>query len=782
MSRTGDAQIPGHARGYDGFGGDVRRVMGDSRPWWPPTPTAPPGAPNVIVVLIDDMGFADIGPFGSEIDTPTLDRLAAGGMRLTNYHTAPVCSPARAALLTGLNPHRAGFSTVAGFDPGFPGTILELADDVLTVPEILQGAGYSTFALGKWHLTREGLTHDGASKKSWPTQRGFDRYYGCMEGFTPFMAPNRLVRDNSPVQVDRYPDDYYLTDDLTDEAIGMIRSLRAHDATRPFFMYFAHHAMHAPFAAKQADIAKYRGRYDRGWDAVREERFARQLAAGLFPPDTRLPGRNAEGPAHDVPAWEDIPAAEREKCARIMEVYAAMVDNLDQNLARLLAAVDDYGELDNTLVIVTSDNGGANDGGRLGTRNFFANFLFGLPVPPEWDRDPDLDLDLLGSAQTMPQYPRGWAMSSNTPFRLYKGSTFAGGVRTPFLAHWPAGLPRRPEDDGIRPQYAYVSDIASTVLEAVGVERPTHRHGHEAKSVDGVSFLPVLHDPEHPATHVQQYSEWNGHRGLYRDGWKLLTLHKPGTPFDDSEWQLFDVRTDPTETTNVAADHPGLVRELAAEWEREAWANTVFPLNEGKGHMQHVQRPSSDALAEAVTLFPGTPQLERGRSARLIQLHSFAIELRLDARPGDEGVLVAHGDQGGGYVVFVEDGQVHLHYNEYGKLHAVLGPVLQPGPQTVLLEATWRPAYKWSFELSSDGSAGTGRLEDVAMMLQLAPFTGIDVGTDRGGPVSWPMHEAHGAFPFSGELISVTYRPGESAEYDPEPHFRAYRDAAAAYD
>ena len=422
------------ARGYEGFGGTIGQTFSESEPWWPPQPRAADGAPNIIVVLVDDMGYSDIGAFGSEIRTPTLDLIAGRGVRLRNYHTAAVCSPARAALMTGLNPHRAGFAFVASNDFGFPGYSMEIAEDVLTLPEILREAGYATFAVGKWHLTRDGAMHDAAARRSWPTQCGFDRYYGCLEGLTNFFQPNRLTMDNSPIEVDQYPADYYLTDDLTDRAIGMLKSLRAHDSRKTFLLYFAHHAVHGPLGAKPADIARYRGRYDTGWDILRQERYRRQMEIGLFPAGTRLAPRNFE-PGLEVPAWSDLPADEQRLFARFQEVYAAMVDNIDQNLGRLLATVEAFGELDNTIVVFTSDNGGTAEGGPRGTRSYFSQFaqvVMQRRLPDAWPRDVARNPDLIGGPQAAVHYPRGWGMASNTPFRLYKGHTFAGGVRVSF--------------------------------------------------------------------------------------------------------------------------------------------------------------------------------------------------------------------------------------------------------------------------------------------------------------------------------------------------------------
>jgi arylsulfatase A-like enzyme len=762
------------ANSYDKFGGRVGRTYSESEAWWPPRRAAAPGAPNVIVVLLDDLGYSDFGPFGSEIETPTLNALAERGVRLTNYHTAPVCSPARAALMTGLNPHRAGFATVASQDIGFPGYAMEIAEDVLTLPEVLREAGYATFAVGKWHLTRDGAANDAAMHRSWPVQRGFDRYYGTMEGFNNFFQPNRIIVDNTPLEVDQYPPDYYLTDDLTDHAIGMIKSLRAHDNRKPFFLYFAHHAVHGPLGAKPADVAKYRGTYAAGWDALREARFARQLEAGLFPAGTRLAPRNWEA-GFEVPAWADLSESEREMFGRYQEVYAAMIDNVDQNLGRLLGTVEALGELDNTIVVVTSDNGGTAEGGPIGTRSYFGQFQRMVSRGP-WPRDVPRDPDLIGGPRVMVHYPRGWGMASNTPFRLYKGQTFAGGVRVPFIVSWPKGLEVR----GIRQQYAYVTDLHPTLLELAKVERPAERQGQTVRSIDGVSFETVLREASLPSPHVEQYAELGGNRGFYRNGWKLLTRHAPGTPYSDLEWQLFNVHTDPTELDNIADEYPEKVRELADAWEAAAWANTVFPLPDASG-LGGLRRPEEVELEQPLRLLPGTPTLERYRSGKLTALRSFEVAIDVTHAAADAGVLVAHGDQGGGYSVYVEDGHIHLAYNEYGDLKELDGGLLVSGRREVSLNAEALENFRWHLSLSVDG-VECGRLEHVAMLLGLAPFEGIDVGIDRRSPVHWEVYERHGAFPYSGVLHSVTYTPGPRAPYHPVQVAEATRESTRVYE
>lgn len=764
---TPDGQpLPPHARGYEGFGGTVGRTTTESTPHWPAEPTAPEGAPNIVVVLIDDMGFSDIGPFGSEIDTPNLDRLAASGVRLTNYHTTPVCSPARAALLTGVNPHRAGYGSVANSDPGYPGLRLELADDVLTLPEALRANGYATYAVGKWHLARDTNLAPGRTRDSWPLQRGFDRYYGSLEGLNSFRHPNQLTVDNGAADADEYPPGYYLTDDLTDRAVSMIKDLRAHDARKPFFLYFAHVAMHGPLQAKEEDIAKYRGRYAEGWDAAREHRFARQIEQKLFPEGTRQAPRNTE-PGYDVEPWDSLTDAERDRYARYMEVYAAMVDSVDQSVGRVLDTIEEFGELDNTIVVFTSDNGGTAEGGPEGTRSYVSRFVH-HPVPGDWEPDVDHDPALIGSERLGVHYPRGWGQTSNTPFRFYKGQTFAGGVRVPFVLSWPRGLPRAEGDDGVRRQYSYVTDLTPTLLDLAGLTAPAHRAGKPALERDGVSITPFLREEQAESPHTEQYAEFGGHRGYYRDGWKLLTLHRPGSPFDDAEWQLFNVEKDPTELEDVAAAHPDKVRELAEAWEHAAWHNTVFPLVERGFSGAPKRRPAEERLSDPVRILPGTPVLERYRSARLVQYRDFTVEVALDGHAtGEDGVLVAHGDPQGGYVLWVEDGRVRFGFNEFGRPRTVEGSPLPDDVRVVRLRAEARPDLRWDFtvevERAGGGAEVVAELPRRFQLVGMAPWTGISVGRDARGPVLWDLRDRHGTFPYTGRLRSVTYTPGTVA-------------------
>lgn len=722
------------------------------------------GAPNVILMLMDDMGYSDIAPFGAEIDTPNLSDLAEEGYSLTNYHTTPVCSPARASLLTGLNPHRAGYGSVVHIDPGYPGYMMQIGDDVPTIAESFRASGYSTFMVGKWHLTKEAHMNDAADKASWPLQRGFDRYFGSMDGFTTLYHPHRLVRDNSPAVIDEFPDDYFLTDTLTDEALGMIKSLRANDPSKPFFLYFAHQAVHGPIQAKPEDMEKYRGMYERGWDHIRSERFRRQIEQNLFPEGTTLAPRNSEA-GLDVEPWESLSEEKKQRFARYMEVYAAAIDNVDQNLGRLIDHLKRTGEYENTIIAFTSDNGGTGEGGADGTRSYFSQFVQAADLPERWQRDVPRDVEHIGGPRAHVHYPRGWAYASNTPFRFYKGHTFEGGIRAPLIVSWPAGLPRTGDDPGIRHQFTYVSDLGLTLLDLAEVPHLEQRHGNPAQETDGTPFSRALKDANSATVRREQYAEFFGNRAFFQDDWKIVTRHQFGAPYEDSEWELYHLGTDPAETNNLAEQHPDVVQRLADEWRRAAWRNTVYPLADDLSLMS--VRPSSELpLEDPVTLYPGTPTLERFRSAKLTALRSFSIEMSLEHSDGDAGVLVAHGDQGGGYVFYIEDGELRLSYNQYGRMHRTSAP-LAPGAHALTANFTAGPEYDWEILVSIDGTPAA-RLESVLQLIGMAPFTGISVGVDRGSPVDWDLYERYRSFPYSGRDLAVRYVPGPKAPYNTE--------------
>ncbi|MHA3724724.1 arylsulfatase [Leucobacter sp. HY1910] len=761
---TKAAKAPGGARGYEEFQGLAHEFTSQSTPWYPASHRAASTAPNIVVVLVDDLGFSDLGPYGSEIDTPNIDQIAGRGCVFTNYHTAPVCSPARAALLTGLNPHRVGFGAVAHVDPGYPGFNCQLPDAAPTLAESLRAGGYATFMVGKWHLTIESQMHDAGDRATWPLQRGFDRYYGSMDGFTSLHHPHRLVRDNAVVARTEFEDGYFLTDDLTNEAIGMVDDLRANDRSKPFFLYFAHTAVHGPVQAKAETIARFRGRYEAGWNALRDARFARQKATGIVPDHAVLPTGDAADDAL-VPEWSALSDAERELFTRHMEVYAASVHEVDESVGRLTRRLAQLGELDNTIIVIASDNGGTAEGGPTGTRSYFSQFVAGAQLPDNWVRDVPRDPELIGGPRVHGHYPTGWARVSNTPFRSFKGSVYEGGVHAPLIVSWPAA-PEPLKGEGLRDQFVFVSDVAPTLLDLAGVSPLASRHGQPALEVDGKSFTPALATPQQPGRD-KQYFEAFGARALVAGDWKAVST-KPPTSADGAAggaWELYDLAVDPTETLDLAAAHEDRVHEMAEAWRSEAWRNTVFPLNDD-GTL-FLNRPESEnALSLPVTLTPFRPPLERFRAAKLTVLRSFEVQARVTVTAETSGVIVAHGDQGGGYLLALEAGAPLLSYNAYGEMHRVRAARLAPGSHELSFRFTELDGLRWRVSLSARGEE-VAALPEVPMLLGMSPFTGISVGYDYGGPVDWELHELHRSFPFTGgQIEQLTYVPGAKSRHD----------------
>ncbi len=758
---------------YAGFDGEVGLIFSTSEPAWPPRPTAAEGAPNIIVMLADDLGFADLGCYGSEIDTPELDALAANGVRYTNFHVNPMCSPTRASMLTGLNHHLAGMGHVAHSDPGFPGYAHEIREDAVTMAELFRDHGWASLMVGKWHLCKDSSLSEAGPRNSWPLQKGFERYYGILDGFTNFHQPHRLYEDNHHINVDQYPDDYYFTDDLTDQAIKMIDEVRSSHPTKPFFLYYAHGAVHAPLQAKQADMDKYRGAYDAGWDQIREQRFARQKELGVVAPDTVLPPRNTEE-QHSVTPWDELSDLQRETFARYMEIFAGMVDSVDQSVGRLREHLQATGEWDNTIIVFTSDNGGSREGQQDGTSQYFRTLL--VQTGNDTLEDVELDhtrLDLMGGPQTLPHYPMGWAMASNTPFRLYKINTHQGGHQVPFIVHWPVGLAdslsgsvtenQEANSDGeIRTQYQHITDLLPTLAELTGLEIPTSKNGQPVPAPAGTSFSASLSDPGHDSTHREQYYEMIGHRGMYREGWSAVSLRIPRRSFSEAPWELHNLAEDPTESRDLSAQHPERLADLQDAFEQAAWANQVFPLDEGNSIKMIQKPPWEDEFVADVRLRPGMPTLERWRALQLINFKSFEVCVDLDYASGDEGMLFAHGDQGGGYAVYVEGGRLFFVFNGYGDMTVVDAGELPAGTKEISLAMQREPGWRQDAHVSCDGSE-VGEALDLPVLMAIAPFEGIDVGIDRRSPVSWEIYEKHGPFKYTGTLHAVTYKPGELA-------------------
>lgn len=722
----------------------------------------------MIVVLCDDMGFADIGCYGSEVRTPNLDRFAEESLRFSNFHVNPACSPTRASLLTGVNAHAAGMGTVANFDPGFPGYTGELAEDVVTAAEILRANGYGTFASGKWHLCKDADCSAAGAKHSWPVQRGFDRFYGFLGGMVNLHGPADLMQDNHSVGVDEYPEGYYLTDDITDQAIDMVRTFKASDPTRPFFLYLAHAAPHAPLHAKAIDMERYRGVYDAGWDHLRDARFRRQVELGLLPSGIELPPRNYEDGDEVVP-WEELTVDEQRLFARYMEAYAAMIDSIDQNFGCLREALTAMGEWDNSIVLFLSDNGASREGGPAGTTRYLQAITAyfggkGLDLSDDLSR-----IDSIGGPQSLVHYPRGWAMVSNTPFRLYKGYTHAGGHTVPLIMSTPGGAY---QPGSVRDQYVHVTDVLPTLLDIIGIEAPGSRLGRELKPMAGVAFTPILDDPDAPTAHTEQYYASGASRGYYRDGWEVVSRaavsavvsHHNGTgrkAFDDDAWELYNVAEDRTERDDLAEESADLVAELAKRWDHAAWCNQVHPIDLTLDIRSWLGRPTwQQVFSEPVTIYPGTTTLERYRSSQLIANRDFTVEVSLDFAPGDRGILVAHGEQGGGYALYVDGDELFFVHNGYGTMTTVSGGTMPAECRDIVLDVVAPGGFVWTVTVVVGGET-RATVSDLPLLLGSAPFSGIDVGLNRGSPVSWDLHQREGSFPYTGALHSVRYVPGE---------------------
>ena len=772
---TTDAEDP--TAPYAGHEGRVGRVFATSEPWWPERRRPAEGAPNIVVVLCDDLGYSDLGCYGSEIPTPNIDAIAAEGLRYTDYHSAPMCSPTRASLMTGLEPHRAGVGHVAHSDPGFPGYAMELTPFAPTLPELLRDAGYQTLMVGKWHLTKDSEVNDAGDRSSWPLQKGFDRYYGFLDAFTNFHHPHRLIEDNHAVRTDEYPEGYFVTDDFTDRAIDMVRETKASDPTKPFFLYFSQAAVHAPLQAKAVDVERHAETYRAGWDAIRQARYERQVDLGVIPDGAELAPRNTE-PGDDVPPWDDLDDDQKRLFARYMAVYAGLIDNLDQNIGRLRGALEEMGEWDNTLFIFTSDNGGSREGQEQGTSAYFRTLHWERKGAAEPFEEDLARHDVMGGPTTLPHYPRGWAMVSNTPFRLYKINAHRGGHSVPFVVSWPRALADSGlAGGGLRDQYLHVTDLLPSFLELAGVTRPEEWRGNPVLPLAGEAvFGATITDPDAVGRSRDVVVENEGHRGYRRDGWEVVTRHPARTPFSADHWELFDMAADPTQLRDLSDEHPDRRDELVEAWESAAWENQIFPMDEGTGYRFLLRPPWVERYDEPVVLHAGMPTLDRWRSQRLILWRDATITADVTLGEGDRGILFAHGDQGGGYSLYVDDtGELVAAHNGYGLEGEVRGPVVGPGCHELELRITCPGDDLWDLAVAVDGdevAAGTG----FRLLMAMAPFEGIDVGLDRRSPVCWKVYERHGSFPFTGTIHSVRYQPGDPAPDSPTNFLEVLRD------
>lgn len=707
-----------------------------------------PQRPNVVIIVFDDAGFADIGAFGSELRTPNIDRLAANGLRYTQFHTTALCSPSRAALLTGRNHHTVGMRTLANFATGEPNNLGRISPAAATLAEMLRGHGYNTFAVGKWHLMPPNEATPAGPFTDWPLGRGFDRFYGFLDGGTDQFYPE-IVEDNRRVDPPRSPrDGYHLTEDLVANAIGLVRNQQAARPDKPFFLYLSFSAPHAPHQVPPAYVQRNKGRFDRGWDEIRRERLARMIQLGIVPRGTRLAPR---GPG--IKAWNALSADERRLFARFQETYAGFMEHTDEQIGKLTSFLERQGVLENTLLLLLSDNGASQEGGLLGTTNQMS-WPNGRPqtVAENLER-----LDQIGGLHVHANYPLGWAQVSNTPFQRFKQNVHFGGVRDPLIVHWPAGIRDR---GGIRPQFHHLIDVVPTVLDVLGAEAPVVYRGVPQIPVAGVSMAYSFDDARAPSARKTQYFEMYGHRGIYSDGWKAVTFHVKGTPFESDRWELYNITDDFSETRDLAARYPEKVRELQALWFAEAARHGALPLDDRTVELRLLPRPGTPASETRWVFEAGMSTVTSGAAPSLVN-RSYVITAEIH-RPtaAAEGVLIAHGDVDGGYVLYVKGNRLVHEYNFLGTIYKLeSGPDLPTGLVTVRFEFVKTGEHRGRGRLYVHSRlVAEGAIPQTAS--NIISFGPLSVGRDALSPVSGSYADV-GEFPYRDGLQRVIVELGE---------------------
>jgi arylsulfatase len=730
--------------------GHIGRTHRESAPWYEPARRARPDSPNVIYVVLDDVGYADLGCYGSEIETPVMDSLAASGLRYANFHTTTLCSPTRACLLTGRNHHSVGMRYLANVDMGWPNGRGAISPKAATVAEMLKTAGYATFAVGKWHVAPTEESSAAGPFDQWPLARGFDRFYGFMNGSTDQFYPE-LVEDNHRIRPPRTPEEgYHLSADLADQAIDMLSNQTSLTPDTPFFLYLCFGAGHFPHQAPPEMLAKYRGRYDEGWDVVRTRRLARQKAMGLVPADVVLPPPNP-----GVARWDDVDADQKLVATRLQESYAAFLDYTDSQLGRVLDFLRAAGRLDDTLIVLISDNGASIDCGPDGTVNVLRWFN-GLPDTTAVNL---AELDNIGGPASNQNYPWGWAQASNTPLKLYKSYTHGGGVRDPLIISWP----RRIRDGGtIRHQFHHVTDLTPTVLDLAGVAAPEVHRGIPQIPIEGVSLAYTFDAPTAPTRKASQYFEMYGHRGIWHDGWKAVTNHARGGDFEAERWELYHLDDDFNELNDLAAVHPEKLQEMKERWWSEAGRYGVLPLDDRDVLFKAKPKPTAIRAGRRFTFHPGIAAIP-AEAAPMTQDVSHRIEVDLVRGPGEDGILVAFGNIHGGYALFVQDDRLVYAYNYCGALtHLVAPEPLPAGAATVGFDFVKTGTRCGVGRLLVDGSE-VARLDFAATLnrLSLAP---LEIGRSGLPPVS-PRYR--GDFPFAGRLNQVRFAIGDDRDTEP---------------
>jgi arylsulfatase len=767
------------------FPGTVGRTADESSPAWPRPVRALPGTPNVLTVVLDDTGFGHLGCYGSPIETPNFDALGAAGLRYNNMHTTALCSPSRSCILTGRNHHSNGMACVTEFATGYPGYNGVVPFENGFLSEMLLAHGYNTFMVGKWHLTPSNHETAAGPYDRWPLARGFERFYGFLGGDTSQWYPD-LVYDNHQVEPPGRPEDgYHLTADLVDRSIQFIADSRQVDPDKPFYLHLCFGATHAPHHVPREWADRYAGMFDDGWDAYRERVFAWQKELGIVPADAELSRHDP-----DVPDWDAQPPEARRLYSRMMEVFAGFLSHTDHHLGRLLDYLREQGQLDNTIVMVISDNGASAEGGPTGTTNE-AQFFNNAQEPIE---DSLEVIDEIGGPQHFNHYPWGWTWAGNTPFRRWKRETYRGGTSDPFIVSWPRGISKRGE---VRTQYAHIIDMVPTVLDLLGLEPPATIRGVTQSPLQGVSLVPTLADAGAESSHRTQYFEMLGHRSIYHDGWRAVcpwpgpSFTEAGVGFgqpisaetlsrlDAEGWELYHVAKDFAETRDVAAEHRDRLIALIGLWYAEAGKYGVLPLDGSGVDRLLVEKPLVARPRDRYVYRPNTQSIPFNAGPRVLNRpHSITASVELP-EDGAEGVLLCQGTAAGGYSFYVKDQRLHYVHNYVGRgLHAVsTTEALTPGAHELRFE--FEPTGPPDM---AQGRGAPGRLQlyvDQELVAEAeAPVTtpfilnpgALTCGANPGSPVT-PDYTS--PFRFTGTLHSVVVDVSGELIVDTESEMRA---------
>ncbi|WP_334173350.1 arylsulfatase [Sinomonas sp.] len=730
-----------------------------------PGARAPKGAPNVLVVLLDDMGFGASSVFGGPCRMPTAERLASGGLTYSRFHTTALCSPTRSSLLTGRNHHSVGMGTTTNLSTDRPGYDAMRSPSKATLARMLNLNGYATGAFGKMHQTPNAEVTPAGPFTHWPTNEGFEKFYGFIGGETDQFVPN-LIEGTAYIDPPATEaEGYHFSEDLVNQARNWIRGVRNFDAGRPWFCYLPFGATHAPFQVPRSWRDRYRGEFSHGWDVQRDRTLARQKELGIVPSDAEL-APWAEGAPH----WDELDADEKRVAERLMETYAAFAEHTDAQVGRLVDALEELGELDNTLIFyILGDNGASCEGGIEGTLNEMLR-LNGLPDTTERILE---HFDEIGGPTAAAHYNVGWALAMDTPYQWAKQvASHYGGTRNGLVVHWPAGIADR---GAIRHHWHHVIDVAPTILEAAALPQPRSVDGVAQDRIEGVSMLESLRSADAPEQHLTQYFEMHGNRGIYHDGWTAVTKHRtPWTvgqielnAFEDDRWELYDTTTDWTQARDIAAEHPEKLEELKRLFLEEAEKYDVLPLDDRFLERLLPELSGRELAPSTMTLVPSMRRLPEDAVPN-VKNASFTVTAVIVADGEDsDGVLVAQGGRFGGWALFVDRGRPTYVHNYMGveQTHVAGEGVVPPGEHTVEVRFDYDGGglgRGGDVTVLVDGvETGHGRLERT-VPFGFSLIESLNVGLDWGTPVSERYNRDRGN-PYTGEVRTVTIAVGDDA-------------------